>query len=168
MTHLSDTVLGLGVFTCTYIYMCAWVYTGEVNAKRIRERYLQAILRQEIAFFDKVQPGEVTTRISTDTRKRRLLFQFAVYSTNVDLVQQGMSEKVTLIISAFSSFFTGFALAYSRCWQLALAMSCVFPCLVITGIVMNKFASKYMRLVVPSSVLYALPKSRIADNPYSK
>jgi len=49
--------------------MYVWVYTGEINAKRIRERYLQAVLRQDIAFFDNVGAGEVATRISTDTRR---------------------------------------------------------------------------------------------------
>lgn len=49
--------------------MSIWVYTGEVNAKRIRERYLQAILRQDIAFFDHVGAGEVAARIQTDTRE---------------------------------------------------------------------------------------------------
>ena len=62
-------VPGLAMFACTYVYMCAWVYTGEVNAKRIREKYLQAILRQDIAYFDKVGAGEVATRIETDTRE---------------------------------------------------------------------------------------------------
>jgi ABC-type multidrug transport system fused ATPase/permease subunit len=56
------------MFICTYIYMNVWVHTGEVTAKRIRERYLRAILRQDVAFFDKVGAGEVTTRIQTDTR----------------------------------------------------------------------------------------------------
>jgi hypothetical protein len=56
------------MFICTYIYMNAWAYTAEAAAKRIRERYLKAILRQDIAFFDKVGAGEVTTRIQTDTR----------------------------------------------------------------------------------------------------
>lgn len=37
-------------------------------AKRIRELYLRAILRQDIAFFDNVGAGEVATRIQTDTR----------------------------------------------------------------------------------------------------
>ena len=46
--------------------MNVWVYTSEATAKRIRERYLRAILRQDIAFFDKVGAGEVTTRIQTD------------------------------------------------------------------------------------------------------
>ena len=49
--------------------MCIWTYTGEVNAKRVREKYLQAVLRQDIAFFDTVGAGEVATRIQTDTRK---------------------------------------------------------------------------------------------------
>ena len=63
-----STPIGLGMFICTYIYMNVWIYTSEVTAKRIRERYLRAILRQDIAFFDKVGAGEVTTRIQTDTR----------------------------------------------------------------------------------------------------
>lgn len=49
--------------------MYIWVHTGEVNAKRIRERYLKAVLRQDIAFFDHIGPGEVATRIQTDTRE---------------------------------------------------------------------------------------------------
>lgn len=61
--------LGIGMMVCTFVYMYVWVYTAEVNAKRIRERYLQAVLRQDIQFFDKVGAGEVATRIQTDTRE---------------------------------------------------------------------------------------------------
>lgn len=49
--------------------MTAWVYTSEIAAKRLRERYLSAILRQDIAYFDSVGAGEVATRIQTDTRE---------------------------------------------------------------------------------------------------
>ena len=60
--------IGLGLFATTFTYMYFWVYTGEVGSKRLREQYLKAILRQDIAFFDNVGAGEVTTRIQTDTR----------------------------------------------------------------------------------------------------
>ena len=60
--------LGVGLFVCTYIYMAIWVYTSEATAKRIRELYLKAVLRQDVAFFDNVGAGEITTRIQTDTR----------------------------------------------------------------------------------------------------
>ena len=68
INYTPPTPAGVGMFICTYIYMNIWVHTAEMTAKRIRERYLRAILRQDIAFFDKVGAGEVTTRIQTDTR----------------------------------------------------------------------------------------------------
>lgn len=40
--------LGLGMFVTTWAYMFIWNTTGELNAKRVRERYLRATLRQEV------------------------------------------------------------------------------------------------------------------------
>ena len=74
------------MFVVTYAYMNIWMYTGEVISKRIRERYLQAALRQDMAFFDQIGAGEVATRIQTDT----------------DLVQWGISENfASAYLSAF-------------------------------------------------------------------
>ncbi|KAF8919003.1 multidrug resistance protein 1 [Mucidula mucida] len=123
-------IIGIGMMVCTFVYMYVWVYTAEVNAKRIRERYLQAVLRQDIQFFDKVGAGEVATRIQTDTH----------------LVQQGMSEKVALVVTFIAAFVTGFVLAYARSWRLALALTSLLPCIGITGAIMNKSISKYMQL----------------------
>ncbi|KAI9507265.1 P-loop containing nucleoside triphosphate hydrolase protein [Russula earlei] len=123
------TYIGVGMFICTYIYMTTWVYTAEMTAKRIRELYLKSILRQDVAFFDKVGAGEVTTRIQTDTH----------------LVQQGLSEKVALVVNFLGAFFTGFVLAYARNWRLALAMSSMLPLISITGAIMNKFIVKHIQ-----------------------
>ncbi|QRV90352.1 ABC transporter transmembrane region [Ceratobasidium sp. AG-Ba] len=122
-------VIGIGMFVCTFTYIYIWTYTGEVNSKRIRERYLQAVLRQDIAYFDNFGAGEVTTRIQTDTH----------------LVQQGISEKVPLIVSYISAFLTGYILAYIRCWQLALACSSMLPGIAVTGGTVQKFVSRYMQ-----------------------
>ncbi|KAJ7175926.1 P-loop containing nucleoside triphosphate hydrolase protein [Mycena filopes] len=118
-------IIGAGMFLCTYIYMYIFVYTAEVNAKRIRELYLK-----DIQYFDKVGAGEVATRIQTDTH----------------LVQQGISEKVALVVSFLSAFATGFIVAYVQSWRLALALSSILPCIGITGGVMNKAISRYMQL----------------------
>ncbi|KAF9242529.1 ste6-like protein [Melanogaster broomeanus] len=122
--------MGVGMFVCTYAYMVIWVYTGEANSKRIREKYLEAILRQDIAYFDNVGAGEVATRIQTDTH----------------LVQQGMSEKVALLVNFLGAFSAGFLLAYVRNWRLALAMTSMVPCIAIAGGVMKNFVSKYMQI----------------------
>ena len=136
--------------------MFIWVHTGEINAKRIREKYLQAVLRQDIQFFDEVGAGEVATRIQTDTRE--LMFHFGSLTRNnlsyIDLVQQGMSEKIALVVSFLSAFVTGFVLAYIRSWRLALALSSILPCIGITGAVMNKAISKHMQYVCPSCYEY--------------
>ncbi|KAG8983190.1 GTPase-activating protein, partial [Tulasnella sp. 427] len=121
------TVMGIGLYAVTHTYMLIWTYTGEVNSKRIRERYLHAVLRQDIAFFDKLGAGEVTTRIQTDTH----------------LVQQGISEKIPLIIMAIAAFVAGFALAYARSWRLALALTSIVPCIVLTGGALTAFETKY-------------------------
>ena len=70
-------------------------------SKRLRENYLRAVLRQDIAFFDNVGAGEVATRIQTDTRKSPPTLSFSLSRHPVsklpslpDLVQQGTSEKV--------------------------------------------------------------------------
>lgn len=67
--------------------------------------------------------------------------------TFVDLVQQGTSEKVALVVSFISAFVTGFILAYVRSWRLALALSSILPCIAIMGGLMNKFVSTYMQYV---------------------
>jgi ATP-binding cassette subfamily B (MDR/TAP) protein 1 len=41
--------IGVGMFICTYCYMFIWNWTGEINAKRVRENYLRAVLRQEVS-----------------------------------------------------------------------------------------------------------------------
>jgi len=62
-----------------------------------------------------------------------------------DLVQQGISEKVALIVTFLGAFVTGFILAYTQQWRLALALSAMLPTIGITGGIMNKFISAYMQ-----------------------
>lgn len=57
------------MFVANLIFMAIWSHTSEVGAKRLRESYLASILRQDVAFFDTVGPGEIATRIETDTRE---------------------------------------------------------------------------------------------------
>lgn len=45
-------------FVSTYISMAAFVYTAEASTSRIRDQYLKAVLRQNVAWFDKVGAGE--------------------------------------------------------------------------------------------------------------
>src|SRR6185369_4228254 len=74
--------LGAATFVLSYLQMAFWMVAGENQAKRIREKYYAAIMRQDIAFFDAISTGNVTSRISGD----------------ISLLQEGISEKVGLIV----------------------------------------------------------------------
>lgn len=102
------------------IYVCTvgFIYTGEHITQKIREQYLAAILRQNIAFFDKLGAGEITTRITADT----------------NLVQDGISEKIGLTLTAVSTFVTAFVIAFIKYWKLTLILSStVFAIVAIMG-----------------------------------
>lgn len=67
---------------------------GEHITAKIREEFLQSCLRQNIAFFDKLGAGEVTTRITADT----------------NLIQEGISEKMSLTLTAVATFLSAFVI----------------------------------------------------------
>lgn len=61
-----------------------WTMAGERQSARIRSLYLEAILTQDIAFFDvEMTTGEAASRISADTV----------------LIQDALGEKVTRLKS---------------------------------------------------------------------
>ena len=72
---------------------------------------------------------------------------FSCRHPSIDLVQQGISEKVALVVMFLSAFVTGFVLAYIRNARLAGALTAILPCIGITGAVMNKNVSSYMQYV---------------------
>ena len=99
--------LAVGEFITIYTTTVGFIYTGEHITQKIREQYLAAILRQNIGFFDKLGAGEITTRITSDT----------------NLVQDGISEKVALTITALATFITAFVIGFIRYWKLTLILS---------------------------------------------
>ena len=67
-------------------------------SSKLREEYLTAILRQNIGFFDKLGAGEVTTRITADT----------------NLVQDALSEKISLTLTGVATFITAFVIGFVK------------------------------------------------------
>ncbi|KAJ3250915.1 GTPase-activating protein [Boothiomyces macroporosus] len=119
-------------FVSTYISMAAFVYTAEASTSRIRDQYLKAVLRQNVAWFDKVGAGEVATRIISDTL----------------LIQDGIGEKVPLAFSSVATFIAGFVIAFIKSWKLTLVLICVVPLVAISGAVMNVINGKFQTRIL--------------------
>jgi ATP-binding cassette subfamily B (MDR/TAP) protein 1 len=101
--------LGIGQFVASYIATVTYIYVGERITGKIREHYLESCLRQNIGFFDKMGAGEVTTRLTAD----------------MNLIQAGISEKISMSLSAVATFIAAFAIGFAHSWKLTLILSCV-------------------------------------------
>jgi ATP-binding cassette subfamily B (MDR/TAP) protein 1 len=98
--------LGIGEFVVTYVATVGFIYTGERITARIREHYLQCCMRQNIAFFDNVGAGEITTHITSNT----------------NLIQDGISQKVSTTLAAIATITTAFVIGFVNYWKLTLIL----------------------------------------------
>lgn len=126
--------LGIGEFVVTYICTVGFIYTGEHISAKVREHYLQACMRQNIGYFDKLGAGEVTTRITADT----------------NLIQDGISEKVSLTLAAVATFVTAFVIGFINYWKLTLILSATVFALVFNISIGSTFMLKYNKFSLES------------------
>ncbi|GJN89350.1 hypothetical protein Rhopal_002330-T1 [Rhodotorula paludigena] len=129
VNHLAKYLvyLGIAVLGAVYIANASWTITGQRITRRIRERYLQAVLRQNVAFFDKLaSPGEITNRITTDTH----------------LLQAGISKAIPVGVMYTAMFIGGLVVAIVRHWRLGLVVFSVIPVIMLAGGTVEAFATK--------------------------
>ncbi|TPX56446.1 hypothetical protein PhCBS80983_g04538 [Powellomyces hirtus] len=114
--------IGIATMVACYIMQMSWMISGERQAKRVRRKFINAVMSQDVKWFDVHQTGELTTKLTSDT----LLFQ------------EGISEKVSLSFSYIVQFFTGFIIAFIRSWRLTLVLIAVLPAFGVSGAVVGK------------------------------
>ncbi|KAL0927882.1 hypothetical protein M5K25_002103 [Dendrobium thyrsiflorum] len=113
-----------GSFVLSFIEGYCWTRTGERQASRMRIRYLSAVLRQDVAYFEfKVAS---TAGAVNDI------------SSNSLVIQDFLSEKLPNLIMNCTTFIAGCAIAFILMWRLALV---VFPAtllLIIPGLIYGR------------------------------
>ncbi|KFY08733.1 hypothetical protein V492_05961, partial [Pseudogymnoascus sp. VKM F-4246] len=129
--------IAIAEFVTVYISTVGFIYTGEHMSGKIRERYLEACMRQNVGFFDKLGAGEITTRITADT----------------NLVQDGMSEKVGLTLAAVATFVTAFVIGFIKYWKLTLILSSTVFAIVFLMGGLSRFIVKYNKKSLESYAL---------------
>ncbi|KAM1459521.1 hypothetical protein ACFX2I_036451 [Malus domestica] len=124
---LQFVYLAIGTGAAALLQVACWLVTGERQAARIRGKYMKAILRQDIAFFDtETSTGEIIGRMSGDTI----------------LIQSAMGEKVGKFIQLCSTFLGGFVIAFVKGWRLTVVLLATIPAIVIAGAIMAIIMSK--------------------------
>jgi ATP-binding cassette, subfamily B (MDR/TAP), member 1 len=109
--------LAIGMFVSVYITTVGFYYTGERITKSLRRTYLKTVIRQNIAFFDTLGAGELTTRITTD----------------ITLIQEGITGNLSVSLTAAATFVSALIITFVVYWKLALVLCSTVVVLTIFG-----------------------------------
>lgn len=113
-------------FCLIWTYTTCWSNLGERLVRKMRKGYLRSVLRQDMAFFDTLQPGEVGTRLSADLLT----------------IQNGTSEKMGILISSVSYFVTSYIVAFIKLPKLAGELVSLLPAFALVSIIGSKYVAK--------------------------
>jgi ATP-binding cassette subfamily B (MDR/TAP) protein 1 len=127
------------VHTMTFIYLgvltwiCGWIsgtcitISSNRMTNRIRVKYFEKILRQDIGYFDTNSPGELNSRLFEDVRK----------------ISKGLGEKLTITMQASMQFIGGIAIGFYYGWEMTLVIFAFFPLLAGTGYVLMTITTRF-------------------------
>ncbi|KAI1192373.1 hypothetical protein F5X97DRAFT_317577 [Nemania serpens] len=119
--------LAVAEFVLVSVSTTGFIWTGERLSCRVREEFLEACLRQNIGFYDGLGVGEITTRIIND----------------INLIQEGISEKLALMVAAAATFVSAFVVGFVVYWKLTLVMSSVAVAIISIMAVGSHWVVKY-------------------------
>ncbi|KAL4795270.1 P-loop containing nucleoside triphosphate hydrolase protein [Aspergillus venezuelensis] len=107
--------IGIVRLVATYVYASLFTYVAHHLTRNVRKNYLRAALGQEIAYYDKGGSGSISQQATT----------------NGNLIQSGIAEKLGIVIQAISTFFAAFIIAFVTQWKLTLILIFMVPLLLI-------------------------------------
>ncbi|EEQ99373.1 multidrug resistance protein, putative, partial [Perkinsus marinus ATCC 50983] len=118
-------VLGAISFVAASIFNACFSYFSENQVTRLRVKYLQAVVGQDIAWFDVRTPAALPARMSEDVLK----------------VRDAIGQKASMMCMNVSMCIVGYIIAFYRGWQITLVMIATCPLIMVCGLFMAKAMS---------------------------
>eukprot|EP01066_Platyproteum_vivax_P018775 Platyproteum_vivax@DN7597_c0_g2_i3.p1 len=112
--------LGCGAFVVGALGVGLLELQADRQCKKIRIKYFQKILAQEMAYFDTHNPSEFATQMADDVR----------------VVREGIGIKLGQLFQFAAMFIAGLTVGFVYGWRLALVILACLPLLVGTGVVL--------------------------------
>ncbi|KAM0355755.1 hypothetical protein ACHAPU_000141 [Fusarium lateritium] len=103
--------LFVGKLALSYIATTAITISGIRTTRVLRQKFLEHLLRTEIWYFDTANVGSPATQMTT----------------NVTRINQGIAEKLSLLVQGLAMFASSFVVAIAVQWKLALITLTVVP-----------------------------------------
>ncbi|KAL4876286.1 P-loop containing nucleoside triphosphate hydrolase protein [Aspergillus karnatakaensis] len=126
---LTLVYLGIGAYLATYISTVGFMAVGEQITREIRQQYLRAVLRQNIALLDSAGPGVLSSRIALDCQT----------------IQEGISEKVGFTVTGLATLISAYVIGFVKYWKLTLVASSILVVILATSMAGTRFIIKNTR-----------------------
>ncbi|KAL7717532.1 ABC-type xenobiotic transporter [Entamoeba marina] len=101
----------LGNMVAGFLSSFCFFILSQRQGIKIRKLYFQALLRQDMGWYDFHESGELTARLASDVQD----------------IQDGISVKFGQIFQTATSFIAGYAIGFSKSWDLTLVILCCAP-----------------------------------------
>jgi ATP-binding cassette, subfamily B (MDR/TAP), member 1 len=124
---LQMVYIAIASLVLIYVHLVCWNIFSQRLAQRIRERYLRSLLRQDIAFFDDLQAGEVSSRLNGD----------------IQAIETGTSEKVGVFLTCVSFCITAYVIAFIKYARLAGMLLSLIPAFLLMAVVGGHYVQKH-------------------------
>ncbi|XP_076858813.1 bile salt export pump isoform X2 [Brachyhypopomus gauderio] len=122
-------IVGFMSFFSQFLQGFAFAKSGELLTRRLRKVGFQAMLRQEIGWYDdpKNSPGALTTRLATDA----------------SMVQGATGSQIGMILNSLMNIGASLIIAYYFSWKLSLVMTCFLPLIGLSGVFQAKMLTGF-------------------------
>ncbi|EAW17072.1 ABC transporter ATP-binding protein [Aspergillus fischeri NRRL 181] len=107
--------IGVVRLVATYLYASLFTYVAYHLTRNVRRSYLRAAFSQEISYYDQGATGSISQQATT----------------NGNLIQSGIAEKLGIVIQAVSTFVAALVIAFVTQWKLTLILIFMVPTLLI-------------------------------------
>ncbi|KNG84722.1 putative ABC multidrug transporter [Aspergillus nomiae NRRL 13137] len=140
------------LFIGKFVLVYAWTLSLSVSAvrttKSLRISFLTHLLRQDIGYFDSNESGSSVVQLTT----------------NANLVNQGISEKLGFAVQGTATFVAAFVVAFVVQWKLTLITICIAPAiLIVTSICAAILVKQENRILHVNSIAGSLAEEVLAS-----
>ncbi|KAH0621457.1 hypothetical protein JD844_022801 [Phrynosoma platyrhinos] len=126
---LLFVVVGVISFGTQFLQGYTFAKSGELLTRRLRKIGFQAMLGQEIGWFDdhRNSPGALTTRLATDASQ----------------VQGATGTQIGMIVNSLANIGAAIIIAFYFSWKLSLVITCFLPFLALSGMVQSQMLTGF-------------------------
>jgi ABC-type multidrug transport system fused ATPase/permease subunit len=110
----KQLIYGAISFVCNFLSVCFWSLIGNRCVYNLKKKYFTTILAQEQGWFDSNNAFEFATKVQAQ----------------LEQVEQGIGDKIGLVITMVCQCIIGFIFAFIASWKLTLVMLCVAPLII--------------------------------------